>query len=185
MLTDDEIIGCYLARDENAIAVTSQKYGHLCYGVSYNILRVREEAEECVNDTYLRVWDSVPPDKPLNLKCYLLKIARNISLDRLKYLKRKKRSSELDISLSELENILPDQSIPEEFDSSCLAEALDTFLDTLEKDARIILVARYWYFYPISEISNKFGFTESKVKTSLSRSREKLKKYLNERGIFQ
>ncbi len=185
MLSDEEIIARYFSRDEAAIAETSEKYGGQCYGVSYGILRVREDAEECVSDSYLRVWNSVPPERPLSLKCYLLKIVRNVSLDRLKFLKRKRRARELEIPFSELENILPDSSVPAECELSDLAELLNAFLETLEHDARVIMVARYWRLLPISEISSRYGFSQSKVKTSLSRSREKLRKFLEERGIHQ
>ena len=184
MLNDDEIIARYFSRDEAAIAATSEKYGEQCYGASYNILRIREDAEECVSDSYLRVWNSVPPERPQSLKCYLLKIVRNISLDRLRFLKRKRRARELEISFSELENILPDSQVPNECELSDLAELLNAFLETLELDAQVIMVARYWHLMPISGISSRYGFSQSKVKTSLTRSREKLRKYLSERGLM-
>ena len=185
MLNDEEIIARYFSRDEAAVTATSEKYGGQCYGVSYNILRVREDAEECVSDSYLRVWNSIPPERPQSLKCYLLKIVRNVSLDRLRFLKRKKRARELEISLSELENILPDSSVPDGCEAAELVELLNAFLETLEQDARVIMVARYWHLLPISDISSRYGFSQSKVKTSLSRSREKLRKFLEERGIHQ
>ena len=184
MLDDEEIIARYFSRDEAAVTATSEKYGEQCYGVSYNILRVREDAEECVSDSYLRVWNSVPPNRPPNIKCYLLKIVRNISLDRLKFLKRQRRSRELEISFSELENILPDIKIPTECETTDLANILNAFLETLSQTARIIMVARYWYFMSVAEISGRYGFSQSNVKTNLSRSREKLRKYLVERGVM-
>lgn len=183
MQTDDEIIDRYFSRDESAIAETSQKYGQKCYAVSFNILRVREDAQECVNESYLRVWNAIPPERPHDFKYYLMKIVRNVSLNRLKSLKCKKRSKELEISLTELENILPDNSVPPEFDISGLTELINGFLNTLSRDERIIFVRRYWHFDSVSEISAKFGFGQSKVKTSLMRTREKLRKYLQERGI--
>ena len=184
MLDDEEIIARYFLRDEAAISATSEKYGGQCYGVSYNILRIREDAEECVSDSYLRVWNSVPPNRPQSLKCYLLKIVRNISLNRLKFLKRKRRSRELEVSFSELANILPDSSLSSKYELSDLAELLNDFLETLERDAQVIMVARYWHLMPISDISSRYGFSQSKVKTSLTRSREKLRKYLSERGLM-
>lgn len=183
MPTDDEIISRYFSRDESAIAQTSKKYGQRCHAVSYNILRVREDAQECVNESYLRVWNAIPPEHPRDFKYYLLKIVRNISLNRLKSLKCKKRSRELEISLSELENILPDASVPPEFDVSDVAGLINDFLETLGRDERIIFVRRYWHFDSVSQISAGFGFGQSKVKTSLLRTREKLRIYLQERGI--
>ena len=105
MHTDEEIISRYFSRDEGAIAATSQKYGRQCYSVSFNILRVQEDAEEFVNETYLKVWNAIPPERPHDLKYYLIKIVRNVSLNRLKlnrlkFLSSKKRSRELEISLS-------------------------------------------------------------------------------------
>lgn len=184
MISDEEIIERYFSRDESAITATTQKYGGRCYGVAYNILRAREDAEECVSDSYLKVWNSVPPDRPQSLKCYLLKIVRNLSLDRLKFLNRKRRCRELEISFSELENVLPDSSVPDGTEESDLAEILNQFLETLSRDARLIMVARYWHFLSIFEISAKYGYSAGKVKTSLSRSRERLRKYLEERGFM-
>lgn len=183
MQTDEEIIGCYFQRDERAIAATSQKYGRQCYAVSFNILRVQEDAEECVNESYLKVWNAIPPERPHDLKYYLLKIVRNVSLNRLDFLKSKKRSRELEISLSELEDVLPDESIPPELGISELTELINEFLDRLSRDERIIFVRRYWHFDSISVISAEFGFGQSKVKTSLMRTREKLRKYLREEGF--
>ncbi len=180
MLSDEEIITRYFSRDEAAIAATSEKYGGLCYSASYGILRVREDAEECVCDSYLRVRSTVPPERPQSLKCYLLKIVRNVSLDRLKFLKRKKRARKLEISFSELENILPDSSAPDECG---LSELLTAFLETLEHDPRVIMAARYWHLMPISGISSRYGFSQSKVKTSPTRLCEKLRKFLEEMGF--
>ena len=188
MYTDEEIISRYFSRDEGAIAATSQKYGRQCYSVSFNILRVQEDAEEFVNETYLKVWNAIPPERPHDLKYYLIKIVRNVSLNRLKlnrlkFLSSKKRSRELEISLSELDNVLPDASIPPEFSISDLTELINEFLDTLGRDERIIFVLRYWHFDSISDIAAEFGFGQSKVKTSLLRTREKLRKFLKEEGF--
>ena len=181
MLTDEEIIELYFTRDERAVTETSLKYGGQCRRVSYNILKTKEDAEECVNESYLKLWNLIPPERPDELKYYLLKIVRNISLNRLKFLKRRKRFDGVNLSLDELENILPDQSGSPESDSG-LTELLNTFLDTLKRDDRIIFLRKYWYFDSVAEITRDFGFTAPKVKTSLFRTREKLRKYLTERG---
>ena len=183
MQTDEEIIRCFFSLDESAITATSQKYGRKCYAVSFNILCVKEGAEECINETYLRTWNAIHPERPDDFKCYLMKIVRNVSLNRLKSLKCKKRSQELEISFSELENILPDNSVPPEFDIPELTEVINDFVDTPNHDDRIIFLRRYWHMDSIAQISAGFGFGQSKVKISLMRTREKLKKYLQERGI--
>lgn len=182
MLDDNLIIEKYFARDETAITETSQKYGKLCYTISNNILASAEDAEECVNDTYLKLWHTIPPERPLCLKTFISVVIRNISLNRYNYLRQKKRSAEMEISLTELESILPDKSINPEFENG-FSDIIDEFLNMLSADSRVIFVRKYWYFDSIVGIAHDFGFSESKVKVSLKRSRDKLEKLLYEKGV--
>ena len=183
MLDDSELIERYFSRDESAIYETSVKYGGLCFKISNNILNSREDAEECVNETYLRIWNSIPPERPENFRGFISAAVRNLSLDRFRFLSRKKRSAELEISLSELENVLPDESVSEKYSENGLSDILEEFLDTLSKDSRVIFLKRYWYFDSISEISAECGFSVSKIKKELTRARAKLRAFLSERGV--
>ena len=180
MLSDEEIITRYFSRDEAAIAATSEKYGGL---VLWRVIRysARSRGRGGVRQRFVFAGlEHGAARKAQSLKCYLLKIVRNVSLDRLRFLKRKKRGRELEISFSELENILPDSSAPDECG---LSELLTAFLETLEHDPRVIMAARYWHLMPISGISSRYGFSQSKVKTSPTRLCEKLRKFLEERGF--
>lgn len=183
MLDDCELIERYFSRDESAIYETSLKYGGLCFMISNNILNSREDAEECVNETYLKLWNAIPPERPLNFRGFISAAVRHISLDRYRFLSRKKRSSEFEVSLSELENVLPDQNISQEYINRGIKDLLEEFLDTLSLDSRIIFMRRYWYFDSIDDISKECGFSVSKIKKNLTRTREKLKDFLSEKGV--
>lgn len=182
MLEDKDIIEKYFLRDEAAVSDTSQKYGGLCRTIARNIVGSFEDAEECVNDTYLRLWRTIPPERPVNFRAYIAAVVRNISLNRYQFLRRKKRFAEFEVSLSELENVLPDKSINPEYDGG-FSDVIDEFLKTLPVDSRVIFVRKYWYFDSIGEIASRLSFSESKVKMSLKRSREKLEKFLCEKGV--
>lgn len=181
-MNDEGIIELYFARDEAAIVETDLRYGGLCFEVANAILNSRPDSEECVQDSYLGVWNAIPPTRPRSFRGFLLKIVRNISLSRLRRELAKKRSRDLEISLEELGDVLPDERFRADSDDD-LPRILDDFLDSLQPTARAIFLRRYWYFNSISDISRRYGFTEAKVKGSLHRSREKLKKLLIEKGV--
>ena len=181
---DTKIIELFWERSENAIAETDTKYGKYCYAIAYNILYSEPDSEECVNDTYLRTWETVPPEKPISLSAYLGRITRNLALDRLDYRTREKRAAGFDVVLDEVSEMLPDAStMPEGADDFALREAINSFLRSLEADMRIIFVRRYWYDSAISEIAADYSLPVGTVKSTLSRTRKRFREYLQKEGI--
>lgn len=182
-ITDIRIIELFTSRSKEAVSALSKKYEKLCRSISYNILRNREDAEECVNDTYLKVWDSIPPAKPDNLTAYVCRIARNISLDKLRYNLRSKRNGNTDALLSELSECIPSTDNVEESADDTLKNAITDFLDGLSDRDRNIFVRRYFFCDDVKSISKRLGVTETNVTTILNRTRNNLKKYLSDNGI--
>ena len=178
-MEDQRIIDLYFARDEQAIRHTSDKYGAYCTAVSMHILHSEPDAEECVNDTYLKTWNSIPPTRPESLKLFLARIVRNISLNRHRALHSDKRDRDLETSLSELESCIP---APDEGSSDELIRLINAFLEEQRKQDRVIFVQRYWYSLSAAEIAAEQGMTENAVWVRLYRVRDKLRLYLNERG---
>lgn len=185
MFEDSKIIDLYWNRSEQAITATSSKYGGYCMTISHNILYNHEDAKECVNDTYLHVWNAIPPKKPNVFKAFIGKICRNLSLDRYRHNRASKRGGDkVDVLLSELEHCLADSSAHEFVnDDSDITDAINIFLEDCSKEDRVIFVQRYFYCESIQEIAERFGFTEGKVKTRLFRMRQKLKEHLDKEGI--
>ena len=181
-MTDEKIVALYWARSEDAIKETDKAYGTYCHTIAYNILREQEEARETVNDTYLKAWQSMPPQKPSPLKAFLGRITRQLSINRLEKRNAQKRGGEYALSLNELENVICD-STQDAADQVALSEALTRFLYALPITQRRIFVRRYWYFESISEIANTFSMSESKVKSMLMRLRKKLKQHLEQEGF--
>ena len=172
-------------RKESAIAVIANTYGNALYHLAINIVAIPSDAEECVNDTYLRAWETIPPEKPNALSTYLGRITRNLALDRLAYQKREKRDSAFDIILDEVSEMLPDAStMPEGADDFALREAINSFLRSLDADTRIIFVRRYWYDSAISEIAADYSLPVGTVKSTLSRTRKRFREYLQKEGIY-
>lgn len=185
-MDDKKIVDLFFERDQKAINEVSNKYFNYLFVISNNIINSFEDAKEIVNDTMLKLWDSIPPNKPENLKSYSAKIARNLTIDKYRKENAEKRgSNNYDLALDELDKYIPSDKtdINEEIDNIYFKEKIEEFLDGLKKEERLIFIYRYWYFYSIDEISKKYGFTNSKVKMALLRTREKLKKYLVEEGI--
>jgi len=185
-MNDSQIVALYWSRDEQAIAETRVKYGQYCYAIAYNILHHSEDAEECVNDTYLNAWNAMPPHKPSILSTFLGKITRCLALDRLRrYTAEKRGGGQVALSLDELAECITDgKSIDDNLHAEELSKHIDSFLRSLPSAQRSIFICRYWFFDPISDIAKQFGYTESKIKTTLLRTREKLKKYLEKEDIF-
>ena len=185
-MDDKNIIELYRKRDEKAIEETDAKYGNYIYSISYNILRDREDSEECRNDTYLDTWHSIPPAYPNALSAFLATIARRISIDMLRCRKAEKRGGgETLLSMSELDECIPSgKTIDEELDNARLAEVLSNFLSSLPTVECDVFMRRYWYFDTIEEICLGYGFGKSKVKTMLMRTRRKLLSYLEKEGFF-
>lgn len=181
-MEDKEIIELFFSRDERAVSVVKEKYGRLIFGIAFKMLRSRADAEECANDALLSVWSSIPPASPDDLKPYVCRVVRNISLKRLSYNLAEKRSQNATVPLSELETVLPDASARETLDKIDLTLVLEEFLSTLNLETRAIFTRRYFFFDSVSDIAADIGISESKVKSSLMRTRNKLKKYLNMKG---
>ncbi|MBQ8623612.1 MAG: sigma-70 family RNA polymerase sigma factor [Oscillospiraceae bacterium] len=183
-MEDEKIIELYFERNQSAIDETDKKYGKLIKNVSHNILNSLPDVEECVSDTYMKLWETIPPNKPARLISYACKIARNLSLNRLKHLKTGKRSAgSYDSALDELAQIIPsDADVEREVESTELSQIINKFLLSLSKDNRMIFVKRYWFFLSVQEIADDMAITESKVTVSLYRTRIKLKKYLIKEG---
>ena len=184
-MDDLEIVEKYLKRDEDAIKDTMAKYERLCYSISYRILYDHEDVLECLNDICVKCWKSIPPTIPKSLKAYVSKLARNISLNYKEYNNAKKRcGSSVDVVYEEVEEWmdfgLRECSVETKV---TLEQVLNTFLEALNKDDRIIFMKRFYYFYSIKEIASDLGCSQSRVKMSLSRSKRKCKKWLRKEGL--
>ena len=184
-MEDSRIIGLYWSRDERAISATADKYGRYCASIARNILENREDAEECVNDTYLSAWNGIPPRKPEILSTFLGKITRNLSLNRYQYNTADKRGGgEAAVVLEELLDIVSDGEGPEQaMEYRELVKAIDAFLATLPSRKRQIFVCRYWYFDSVSSIASRFCMTENNVSVTLNRVRAQLRDYLLKGGF--
>ena len=185
-MKDDQIIQLYFSRSEDAIKYTDLKYGAYCKTIAFNILNSRPDSDECVNDTYLQTWNSIPPTHPYNLKAYLGKITRNTALNYLRDRSTKRKGSgQIDLVLEELEECVAHaQTIEQEIEEMELKKAINQFLATLPELERNIFVCRYWYLEPISEIAKHAHSSESKIKSMLFRTRKKLKVHLKKEGYY-
>ncbi len=183
-MEDKEIIHLYWERNANAIQETATKYGGYCKAIAKNILGNNEDAEECVNDTYLNTWNSIPSNRPQVLSTYLGKITRNLSFDRCRHKRADKRGGgEMELVLEELgECVSGADGAEQEVEKKELVQAINDFLDTLPQKKCTIFLCRYWYVVPVSEIAARFGMSEGNVSVTLSRIRGKLKRYLKDRG---
>ena len=178
-MEDRDIISLYFARNEDAIKESSDKYGKYVTGISMSILQNALDAEECVNDTWLKAWNSIPPQNPPSLKVYLGRLVRHLSIDRLRTLTRLKRKRELEVALDELAEC----AAPDDEDVTALTHALDEFLEGLEPTDRKLFVGRYWHLYPVSRLANAYNLTPTNTSVRLHRLRERLRVHLAERGF--
>lgn len=190
-MDDSEIIELYLARNEDAIRHTQFKYGALCQTIAFNVLGNTEDSEECVNDTYLSLWNNIPPEIPGNLKAYVCRIARNISISRVRKNTAKKRGRDMLISLSDVTEA--DEFAYRRENSECLDNTdsdkeigalIDEFLRTQPTDIRNVFLRKYFFGDSVADISKRFQFSQSKVKSMLFHTRKKLEKFLAKEGIF-
>lgn len=182
-MEDNAIIELYWNRIEDAIRCTSDKYGRYLLKIALNVLNKREDAEECTNDTYLTAWNKIPPNRPNKLLAFLGRITRNIALDRYDYLSAKKRNSQFDVLLSELEQCLPsNNTVESDLDEGEIAASINRFLNKTNEDMRIVFVRRYWFSDSIKDIAERFNISESKVKSMLFRTRNKLRFHLEKEG---
>ncbi len=177
------IVDLFFERNENALNETARKYGQLCHSVAHNVLGSHPDAEECVNDTYLALWNSIPPERPTHLKAFICKIARNLALKKLEYNTAAKRASNCVLSLSELDETIPDDRYAEDIAEAYLGELIGEFLREEKECARNVFIRRYYCYDGVGEIADMYGFSESKVKSMLFHTRNRLKKFLIERGV--
>ena len=184
IIDDIRIIELYFERNEQAIKETDIKYGKLCHKLSYNVLNNRQDSEECVNTTYLEVWNRIPPTRPAKFKAYISIIVRDISIDKLRHLTAKKRSADMVMALDELTEILPDERHAPGRNDEEIGKLLSIFLRKQKEEVQRVFVLKYFYFESNMAIAEKYGFTERKVTNMLARTRNKLKKYLIEEGIY-
>ena len=183
-MTDREIVALFFARSENAISALRDKYGKLCRHVAMNILKNESDAEECESDTYLRVWETVPPSDPDPLSPFVVRSARNLALDRYRYNRAARRYGGGDALLSEVEDILTTSDGAEsEAMRAELARCISDFLRTLRAEDRKLFVRRYWYGEDMSALADLFGISENSAAVKLFRVRQKMKSYLEKEGF--
>ena len=183
-MDDERIVQLYLERNEQAIPETASKYGNYCRSIAQNILGNKEDAEECVNDTYLNTWNAIPPHQPKMLSTFLGKIARNLAFNRYKHNTAEKRGGkEVALVLEELAGCVSGKDdVEKAYEHKELVAAINHFLSELSEEKRNIFVCRYWYADSIADIATRFNMTKASVTMILKRLRTKLHKYLTERG---
>lgn len=183
-MDDRKIIELFEARSADAIEQTKIKYDPLCRGLAGKLLRSEEDVEECVNDAYLALWNAIPPAKPDPLSAFLAKITRNLALKKLEHLTAEKRDTNAVLSFDELDECLSGPEDPEQtVDAIALRQAITDFLQAQSKENRFIFLRRYFFFDSVKEIALRYGISESKVKSSLMRTRNKLRTHLIEEGF--
>lgn len=184
-MEDKKIIQLFWNRDESAIPAAAEKYGAYCSHIAANILKDRQDCEECVSDTWLQAWNSIPPQLPQILSVYLGKITRNLAFDRYRYLHREKRGgSQTALVLEELGDCVSGiETVETEVESKELTETINAFLAALPEKKRNIFLRRYWYNDSVKEIALRFGMRENSVSMVLLRLKSQLKEYLRERGL--
>ena len=185
LAADEAIVELYWARDERAIEETDRKYGAYLMTVAYRILQSHEDSEECLNDTYLKTWNAIPPSRPSLLRSFLSKIMRGTALDRYDERTRKKRvPAELCIPLSEVEALLPDLTEDDEAEARQISLILSEYLDGVNDRSLYMFVSRYFFVMPVREIAERLGVSESTVHKDLAAMREELRERLAEGGIL-
>lgn len=182
-MEDEKIVELYWLRSEQAITETAAKYGAYLLRIALRLLPLREDADECVNDTYLGAWNAIPPHRPKQLSLFLGKITRRAALDRLKSENRLKRGGgQASLAYEELASCLPDESAGDPAELAASRDRIERFLASLSEAERSVFICRYWYFAPVDEIAGRFGFSQSKVKSLLFRTRRKFGDFLAAEG---
>lgn len=185
-MNDEKIIELYYNRNELAIAATAERYGAYCHAVAYNILHNEEDSQESVNDTYMSAWNSIPPHKPTILKTFLGKIARRFAIDKWRKKNAEKRGGgTIEEVLDELSECVSQNGNPiEETEKILLDKTVNSFIRGLGDSEQRVFLCRYWYAESVKDIARRFGFSESKVKVMLMRTRNKLKERLEAEGLI-
>ena len=185
-MEDKQIIQLYFNRSEQAIEETSSKYGKLTRSVSYRIVRNEEDTDECVSDTYMALWNTIPPENPDPFAAYICKLARNISVKKLRYKTADKRNSFYDVSIGELEEVLTANSdVHKEIEAKELQASINTFLKTLKKTDRVIFVKRFLFNMTLEEISEETGYSKNYINVHLHRTKDRLKAHLTKEGYYE
>ena len=183
-MEDQKIVELLEARDEKALEECKQKYDRFCFRIAHRILGSKEDAEEIVNDTYLKTWNTIPPQKPQSIKAYLGMLTRQGALNRVEHRNTGKRGGgQVEVALSELEECLASEGA-DLADQMLLRDALNRFLRDLPQRTRAVMIQRYWYLCSVEEIARSCGMSEGSVKVTLHRTREKLRKFLEKEGLF-
>lgn len=183
-MEDEKIIGLYWDRNEDAITETSSKYGKLCFLIANNILANHEDSEECVNDSYLGLWNAIPKQRPSRFSVFVSRITRNLALKKFEYLSAAKRNPEAICSFEELGDCVSGKEyIENELENRRIEQSIDAFLWQQGQEKRNIFIRRYWYFESIENISKRTGYSQSKIKSMLFNMRKKLRDHLESEGI--
>ncbi len=183
-MEDNQIIDLYFCRDELALIETANKYGTFCLRIAMNVVNVREDAEECVNDTYHTAWNQIPPTRPDSFKAFLGRIVRNFAISKYRALHAKKRFNGLELMLSELGDCVPStESVEREIEAKELTEYINTWLADLKQEDRVLFVRRYWYGDEIRDLARKCGVSGTQMTQRMLRLRRKLKGFLEEKGV--
>lgn len=183
-MEDQQIIELYFRRDESALTETAKKYGTFCLRIAMNVLTVKEDAEECVNDTYHTAWNQIPPTKPDSFKAFLGRIVRNCSISKYRMLHAKKRFNGLEIMLSELNDCVPAaEDVEQEVEAKELTEYINIWLEGLKTEDRVLFVRRYWHGDEVRDLAKRCGIPATQMTQKLLRLRRRLKVFLTERGV--
>lgn len=185
-MNDQEILALYNRRDERAIEETGKQYSAYCWAIAYRILSDKEDAEECVNDTWLRAWNAIPPEQPHSLAAYLGTVTRHLAYDRYRQRKRQKRGGgEMALTLEEIGTFFTTEDDPADACNAAeLATYINRFLDTLKPRERNLLLGRYYFVYPTEKLARHYGLSEKHVRTILSRTLKKLKQFLEKESYL-
>lgn len=182
-MEDEEIIALYHCRSEEAIVQTDKKHGSFCRRLAFHILSDREDAEECVNDTYLAAWKAMPPERPASLRAFLGRITRNLSISRFRKNRAAKRYAGMELMLSELEECIPGNCMDVQMEQRALSDLMIHWLDGLSKEERILFVQRYWYGDMVKDLAARSGITANQMARRMQRLRQSLKEALEKEGI--
>ncbi len=184
-MEDSKIIKLFFDRSEEAITELSEKYGKICKSVAENILNNHRDSEECVNDAFLAVWNTIPPQHPEHLLSYVCRIVRNLAVKKFHANTAQKRNSIYDVALDEIKECFPSSvSVEDEIEAIEVSRAIDRFLESMDKQNRILFVRRYFYSDSVEELAELFRTSKHNISVRLSRIRKNLKKYLIKEGVL-
>lgn len=183
-MDDEKIINLYINRQEIAIHETDKKYGRLCNGISMGILNDKRDCEECISDTWLTLWNQIPPKRPNPLKAYICRIIKNLSLKRYEHDHAKKRNSEYDLSIEELNDcVSKKENVEGKIEYKELKKLIAVFIEELPKEKRVLFLRRYWFLQSVKEIAKDYDMTPKNISVKLLRIRKELKEFLREEGF--